>query len=127
MTFKKLKKYRNDIILIFCLILLSFSSWFIIDAIKTKGDCVIVMLNREEYARYPLNEDAEIKIENGDEFNILEIKNGKAKIVEASCPDKYCVKQGAISYNLQIPLTCKPNRVTVKVISDETPEIDFVS
>ncbi len=127
MCLKKLKKYRNDIILITCIILLSFSSWFIMDALKTEGDYVVVKLNREEYARYPLNKDAEIRIENGEEYNILQIKNGKARVIDASCPDKHCVKQGAISYSLQVPLTCKPNRVTVTVVSDKTPEIDFVS
>lgn len=127
MSLKKLKPYRNDIILIICLILISFSSWFIIDAIKTKGDVVVVMVNREEYARYSLNEDAEIRIENGDKFNILKIENGTAKMIDASCPKHECVKQGSISYNLQIPITCKPNNVTVKVISDKKSDVDFVS
>ena len=108
------------------MIILSVSSWFIIDAAKTAGGSVVVMINGKESARYPLNKDVEVTIKNGDGFNILVIKDGIASIIEASCPDKLCVRQPDISYNTET-ITCLPNSVTVKVISDVAPETDFVS
>lgn len=126
MFFEILRKYRNDIILIVCLLIISTSAWFIIDATKTEGGTVVVMKEGKEYARYPLNRDAEIVIKNGKGHNLLVIKDGSATIEEASCPDKLCVKQPDIAYNGET-LVCLPNKITVKIISEIEPEADFVS
>lgn len=108
------------------MIALSVFSWFIIDAIKTEGGSVVVMIDGKESARYALNKDTQITIKNGDSSNNLIIKDGFAKIVEASCPDKLCVKQNSISYNGET-ITCLPNKVVVKIISETAPETDFTS
>ena len=126
MFFKVLKKYKNDIILIIVMIALSVSSWFIIDAVKTEGGSVIVMIDGKESAKYALNEDSEITIKNGENINNLIIEDGVAKIIEASCPDKLCVKQHSIAYNGET-ITCLPNKVVVKIISETAPETDFTS
>lgn len=105
---------------------MSVSTWLIIDATKTAGGSVVVMIDGKESARYPLNKDAEITIKNGENYNILVIKDSKAEIIEASCPDKLCVKQNEIAYNGET-LTCLPHRVTVKVVSDKSSETDFIS
>ncbi len=126
MFFETLKKYRNDVILIIIMIILSVSSWVIIDTVKTEGGSVVVLTDGKETARYPLNKDAEITIKNEDKFNLLIIKDGTAKIIEASCPDKLCVNQHSITYNGET-ITCLPNKVVVKVISEKTPETDFTS
>lgn len=126
MFFEIIKKYRNDIILILAMIIISVSTWLIIDATKTAGGSVVVMIDGKESARYPLNKDAEITIKNGENYNILVIKDSKAEIIEASCPDKLCVKQNEIAYNGET-LTCLPHRVTVKVVSDKSSETDFIS
>ena len=126
MFFEILKKYRNDIILIVVMIALSLSSWFIISANKTEGGSVVIMVDGKEYARYPLNTDRKVVIDDGDNYNILVIKNGVASISDASCPDKLCMNQGDIHYNSET-ITCLPNKVVVKIISDVEPEVDFYS
>ena len=108
------------------MIALSVSSWFIIDALKTEGGTVVVMIDGKESARYPLNKNNSITIKNGDSYNILIIEDKVATIKEASCPDKLCVRQHDIAYNGET-ITCLPNRVTVKIISDVAPETDFIS
>ena len=119
-----LKKYKNDIILIITMIAISVSSWLIIDALKTEGGYVVVVIDGKESARYSLDVNNEITINNGDNYNILKIEDGVAKIIDASCPDKYCMTQPQISYNNET-LTCLPNRVVVKVVSKSEPQDDI--
>ena len=106
------------------MIALSLSSWFIIDALKTEGGYVVVMIDGKESSRYPLDKDTEIVINNGDNYNVLKIEDGVAKIIDASCPDKYCMKQPDIAFNTET-LTCLPNRVVVKVVSDTESKDDI--
>ena len=119
------KKYlRNDIILIASVILLSLLTIFIFNANKKEGGTAVVIKNGKEVASYPLNKDTEIRLENGDEFNILVIEDGYAYIKEASCPDKICVNNTKKKYNGET-LVCLPNKTTVKIVSNENPETDF--
>lgn len=126
MFFNLLKKYRNDIILIFLMIILSFSAWIIIGAVKVEGGTVIVVNEGKETARYSLSDDLEVTIKNGKDYNLLVIKNGTAKITDASCPDKLCVKQHDIAFNGET-ITCLPNKIVVKITSEKAPETDFTS
>ena len=44
--------------------------------------------------------------------NIIEIDTGRVRMLEADCPDGYCVHQGWISGGF-MPIVCLPNRVVV--------------
>ena len=121
------KKTRNDIILGLAVIILAAVIWLATELLKKDGSFAVVTVNGSETARYSLSEDAEIRLEseNGG-FNILVIKNGKADITEASCPDHVCVDQRAISKTGEA-ITCLPNKTVITVDGEEDAEIDFVS
>lgn len=106
---------KSDIILL-CSVLLSALAIFGICATFTlgKGETVVIRVDGEEYARLPLDEDAELLIEgvNGG-TNLLIIKDGKAYISEATCPDLVCVHTGHADELKSI--VCLPNRVTVSI------------
>ena len=121
------KKTRNDIILGLAVIILAAGIWLATELLKKDGSFAVVTVNGAETARYSLSEDAEICLEseNGG-FNILVIKNGKADITEASCPDHVCVDQRAISKTGEA-ITCLPNKTVITVDGEEDAEMDFVS
>ena len=121
------KKTRNDMILGLAVISLAAGIWLATELLKKDGSFAVVTVNGSETARYSLSEDAEIRLEseNGG-FNILVIKNGKADITEASCPDHVCVDQRAISKTGEA-ITCLPNKTVITVDGEEDAEIDFVS
>ena len=121
------KKTRNDIILGLAVIILAAGIWLATELLKKDGSFAVVTVNGTETARYSLSEDAEIRLEseNGG-FNILVIKNGKADITEASCPDHVCVDQRAISKTGEA-ITCLPNKTVITVDGEEDAEMDFVS
>lgn len=123
-------KGKNDIILIIAALFLALVIWLIFSFTKKEGEYAVVIRDGLEVARYPLSEEREIRLENGrGGYNILVIKDGKADIIEASCPDKICVHERPISMTGET-LTCLPNKTVVKVESSDQnkqDEIDFMS
>ena len=110
---------KNDIfliggIIIFALIALLLAFCFLGDS----GDTVVVNVDGKEYARLPLGEDTELLIVGEDgETNLLVIKDGEVRIVEASCKNQICVRTGAASALKTI--VCSPNRVIVSIEEGE--------
>lgn len=84
---------------------------------------VQVTVDGEVYGEYPLDQDIEIPI---GKTNVLSIENGKADMVEASCPDQLCVQQKAISKDGE-SIICLPNKVIATVIGGEESEIDTIA
>lgn len=66
----------------------------------------------------------EIIAENGG-TNTIRVENGKIGMIQASCPDKICVKQGFIT-NGVLPIVCLPNKLSV-VITDENNDLDAMT
>ncbi len=61
----------------------------------------------------------EYPIEKDEHINILLVEEGKISMKSADCPDKLCVKQGAISTGVY-PIVCLPNKIVVKINSDDS-------
>ncbi len=124
--FKDLKK--NDIILVIAIILIAVGVWLGSELLKKDGAVAVVTVNGVETAEYSLSEDREIRLEseNGG-YNILVIKDGKADITEASCPDHVCVDQRAISKTGEA-ITCLPNKTVITIEgASESADVDLVS
>ena len=84
---------------------------------------MVVKINGEEVAKYPLDKNATYTLNGGT--NILTIKDGFAYLTDADCPDHLCVKQGKISKTGQV-ITCLPNKLTVTVYGAEK-DVDLIS
>lgn len=87
------------------------------------GTYVQIKVNNKIYQTVPLNIDQTIEINNK---NTVVIKNDSVFVINSTCPDKLCQKQGAISKNGQ-QIICLPNKVIVEIISNQNNEIDAVS
>ena len=55
--------------------------------------------------------------------NVIKIEKGQVSIIEADCPDKLCIKQGAVRDGAR-PIVCLPNNVVVK-ITDNISDVDL--
>ena len=67
---------------------------FLLIGNRKEGSEVRVMVEGKEIGVYSLSKDGEYTLNGGT--NILTIKDGKAYMVDADCPDKLCVRQGKI-------------------------------
>lgn len=118
---------KNDVILIVGILLFALASfggisWY--SAASTQQAEAVVEIDGREQGRYPLNQDATVDIRLDDgRYNLLEIKDGKADIVEASCPDKICVEHRPVSKRGE-SLVCLPNKVVVEIENGEEQEVD---
>lgn len=121
----KIKLKKKDWILIAVIIFVSAGSYILHQSFQHMGSGkVVIKVNAVIEGTYDLNEDQEISINGGS--NILQIKNGKASMIEADCPDKLCVHQRAISRNHE-NIICLPNRVIVEVQSVSESTLDAMT
>lgn len=90
------------------------------------GASVEVIVDGAIYGTYPLDVDKEIPTEGRETTNLLVIKDGKADVTEADCPDKLCVHQKAISKTNET-IVCLPNKVVVQVIGAGESELDSIA
>ena len=118
---------KNDVILIgviLVLALVSFGGIYLYSAPNTGNGEAVVYLDGAEQGRYRLDQELSLEIPAGQgNYNVLEIKDGKADITEASCPDKICVNHRPVK-NPGERLVCLPNRVVVEIEKDKEPGLD---
>lgn len=123
------KTRKNDIILIAVLAVIALISYVGIgffQGANTSNGVAVVTIDGEEYGRYPLVADTTERIVLPDgSYNLLEIKDGKADITDASCPDGICVNHRAVSKRGQ-SIVCLPNKVVVEIENGEESDIDFM-
>lgn len=118
----KIEIKKKDWILIIMILLVALSAFIMHHALqKTGSGQVVVKINGAIEGTYDLNDDRKILINDGS--NVLVIKNGKADMIEADCPDKLCVEQRTISKNNE-SIICLPNEVVVEIKSTSESQLD---
>ena len=123
---------RNDVS--FLVILLTATAGVLVayERTVTRADAgasasVRVTVDGSVYGTYALGEEQEIPIvQDGVTTNVLTIRDGKADMTEADCPDKLCVHQKAISKNHEM-IVCLPNKVVVEVTGSEDNGFDSIA
>ena len=124
---KSQKKRRNDLLLIGAFLLFALCLAVYLFFFRASGDTVKVSIDGKLYGEYSLSENRREEIrsgEAGDAYNVLVIRDGRAYMESASCPDGICVSHHAIHREGE-SIVCLPNRlvVTVKSSKGESPDI----
>lgn len=118
---------KNDIILIVALAALALAAFggvTLYAGLSTREPEAVVLEHGEEKGRYPLSQDITLEIrQEGGAYNILQIKDGKADMIEASCPDNVCVNHRPVDGQGE-SLVCLPNQVVVEIQNAGEPEVD---
>ena len=116
---------RADILLIAALLLLGAGLFLLRALTREAGGEVVVTVNGVETARYPLNENREVRLENADGgWNLLVIDDGTADVTEASCPDKICVNAHAVRHTGE-SIICLPNRTVISIEGGKPSGVDI--
>ncbi len=117
---------KNDVIFISFLVLFCVAVCIAVyKGGAVEGSSITVTVDGTEYGTYALLEEQTITIQEGDALNIIEIKDGKAYMLEASCPDQLCVDQNDISFDKE-SIICLPNKVVITVTSDIESDLDGI-
>ena len=122
-----MKKYKFDFLIIIFFVFVAVVSLVLLNNFSNaEGGYVEIIIDKETKETFPLNESREYVISEDGHTNKIKIDDGKVWVTDASCPDKLCVKQGKIDKDGQ-SIICLPNKVVVKIVSDESDEIDAVA
>lgn len=110
---------KKEVILIIAVLAIA-AVFFLINYIiaKKPASMLQVTVDGSVVHTLPLNKDADLIIEgyqNGT--NHLLIKDGKASVTEATCPDKVCVRQGQVSHTGEV-IVCLPNKMIATVVGE---------
>ena len=106
--------HRNDLFLAAALLLLGGALALFLWLTRQTGGTVSVQIDGKVVMELPLNEDRSLVLGEGEHTNTLVIAGGKAQVVEASCPDRICVRQGAVQYAGE-SIVCLPHRLVITV------------
>ena len=114
---QKNRKFKNEIILAVVIVLIAAAGLLLFVFNREQGSTVSVKVDGTQIASYPLSENREVPIKTGDNdehINVLVIKDGKASIGEADCPDKICVETRAVSY-VGETVVCLPHKLVIEI------------
>lgn len=119
---------KNDILFLLVLSVFLLAGWIFFTFFGRKtGGVVSVTVDGQLYGTYSLSEDQTVEIRIGERTaNILEIKDGRADMTKADCPDKLCVHQKAI-FRERETIVCLPNKVVAEIEGGAEAELDLVT
>ena len=123
-----MQKVKNDIILAVVLLLISVAGLLLYKAFQSEGEYAVVLIDGKESARFELSQDTEYVITAGGGTNTLVIKDGKADIIAADCPDGSCADHAPVSKSGET-IVCLPHGVVIAIKASDSAdnEIDMVA
>lgn len=80
----------------------------------SEGIKAVVTLDGRVVLEQNLEEDCQIPIQTTEGYNVLQVQDGKAGIVEADCRDQICVSHTTISQTGET-IVCLPHKLVVEI------------
>lgn len=121
------RKYKNDIIFIAAILAVVAIAAVALLLLRGEGSTVTVEVDRQIIGTYSLAIDRVVDITTDDgEMNRLVIRDGKAFMESATCPDGVCVSHRPISREGET-IVCLPHKMVVTVIGGNENEPDVIA
>lgn len=96
--------------------------WLIMVGLPRTNPTAEIYLGGELLKSVPLSEECEFTVDCAEGFNIVTVRGGAVRVTDADCPDKVCVRTGAISGGA-VPIVCLPHRLEIRVVNG-TDDLD---
>ena len=112
---------RAWIALLTVLVLVCLGSWYLLTRPSAAAYADIIQ-NGQLIRRVSLSQPTRFTIEWEDGYNIIEVSDGKIRIIESDCRDQICVKHGALTGHT--PIVCLPHKLVIQAGS-EPSDADF--
>lgn len=116
---------KGDILLVCIVLVLGIAGFFMIKYTNREdGGTLTVTVDGEVYGTYNLSENQEISLDMDGWHNRFEIRDGEVSMIEADCPDQYCVDHIPID-KVNETIVCLPHRVVLEITrGGEEREVD---
>ena len=86
---------------------------------STSQDTAQVVVKDADGTEYelPLSQNAKTTVKSSAGTNVVQVKNGRVRVLDADCPNQDCVHQGWISTSGQ-QIVCLPHKLTVDIVDE---------
>ena len=91
--------------------------------LRSPGTRAEITIDGTLYGVYALDEPQTIDTGIG---NILEIKDGRIRMIDADCPDRLCIHEAAASRTGET-IVCLPHKLSVRILGGAPSEYDSIS
>jgi hypothetical protein len=115
-------KVKGDFVLIVVLLLIGVGAFAYNQVVLPKrapGSRVLIEIEGKVVRELDLAQDtAPIRFETEHGYNLVEIRSGQVRVVEADCPDKICVNTGWRQHVGQV-IVCMPHYFVVRIAGSD--------
>lgn len=118
---------RHLVILFAAVCAVSAAAAAVTGAVRSGGTTAKIYVDGKLYKSIDLTgvrESYTVDIDSENGHNTILVEHGKISMQSADCPDKLCVKQGAIKDG-KMPIVCLPHKISVSV--EKNSDVDSVS
>lgn len=63
-----------------------------------------------------VDEEMQLTIDAGEGYNVIAVRKGGIRVVDADCPDRVCVNRGWLTGG-RMPIVCLPHRLVIELVS----------
>jgi len=93
---------------------------------KHSTKVVVIRSDGKIVKELPINKDAIFEVKSKEGHLFVEIKSGKVRVINSTCRDKLCEKEGWIN-NIGESIICLPNRISISIIGKNGEKIDTIT
>ncbi len=116
---------RLDILLVVFVLAVAAVLYGVTMGNAKQGGTATVTVDGEVKKELPLSQNTTYRLETEKGYNVIEIKDGKAKVIEADCRDGLCTEQKSISKTGE-SIVCLPHKTVIMVTDAQEQEVDMV-
>lgn len=109
------KRYILGLGLIIALAAIGIIIFVLMKTAAVKEPIAEVYQDGELIRSVPLSENCEFTVTCAEGYNTVTVRDGEVMISSADCPDKVCVRTGAISGGA-VPIVCLPHKLEIRVV-----------
>lgn len=101
---------KKEILLIGSVLAAALLLWAGMSIFRKPQNTIRITVDGKEYGVYSLSDNQTISI---NDTNVCEIRDGKAKMISATCPDHLCLEQKPVDASGG-SVICLPNKVVIE-------------
>jgi len=117
----------GDYVVALCFILLCSVSLWLPRALSGKPSGIAqVLINDRRVMNLDLDSSGTTVVQGRLGLLTIGFGSGKVRVLASSCPNQFCVRQGAIQYHRQM-LVCVPNHVVILIPAAAQSDLDAVT
>jgi len=116
----------GDKLLIITIILTTILITVIMYGHTGDGTYAVIEVDGIMMEKLDLNEPATVSVMGVRGETVVEITDHEVRVISSSCPNKFCIKSGAIK-NPGEMIICVPNHVVVRIDGRKTKTLDAIT